>query len=203
MYPTLFGAASRGIFPLSADLFSDLGHSSTDPRWLFHGVFEFSPTEQRSSWLYVTSGTSNPWEVEPSQFGEQEYSGLGTELVLESPVQAEWAISATRRLLAYNILLAHGHFGTSGPLDYGARIPLDAAIDGSAQSLLRSVVVGAATHYPSSFGLASGKVDLLHLVGISESEHQFARVHSSTELIKLLRQRDAFPVTDPARKSVA
>lgn len=69
VYPALFGAVSRGIFPLTQQLFADrFGQADIDPRWLFHGVFEFAPTANRPSWLYVTSGYSNPWEQEATEY---------------------------------------------------------------------------------------------------------------------------------------
>jgi hypothetical protein len=81
IYPTLFGPVSRGIFPLSQQLFAErFRQSDVDPRWLFCGVFEFAPTADRQSWLYVTSGYSNPWDEESVDFdpnGESYPSGGG------------------------------------------------------------------------------------------------------------------------------
>ncbi len=67
IYPKLFGPVSRGIFPLTHELFSRFGGAEVDPRWLFLGVFEFAPTPERASWLYVTSGYSNPSEDDPHE----------------------------------------------------------------------------------------------------------------------------------------
>ena len=44
-----------------------------------HGVFEFAPTDKRDSWVYVTSGYSNPWEQEPEEYDPDGDSGLETE----------------------------------------------------------------------------------------------------------------------------
>lgn len=203
IYPKLFGSVSRGIFVLSIEMFAQtFGQSEVDPRWLTHGVIEFAPTASRASWLYVTSGTSNPWEVAPEDYPRQEYSGMGTELVLESDSQAEWPIVALQQLLAYNILLAHGRFGDIEALDYGARVPLGGPVDGRSETLLRFLVVTRASHYAASFQLPSGKVDLLHLVGVTESERDFAKVSSTHNLIELLAARGAGSVTDPRRTAV-
>jgi hypothetical protein len=203
VYPSHFGPVSRGIFALTFDLFTDtFGQSEVDPRWLHHGVFEFAPTASRNSWLYATSGASNPWELEPGDFGASDFSGIGTELVLESPSQGQWAIEALARLLAYNILLAHGRFGEVDPLDYGARIPLGGPINGTSTSALRFAAIGRADHYAARFSLASGAVDLLQVVGISEPERDYAKVNGTTALIELLRGAGAFPITDPMRASV-
>lgn len=89
LYPDLFGSTRRGIFTLDQALFAQVfGEEQVDPRWLFLGVFEFAPTAQRSSWLYVTSGMSNPWETEPEDYRPDDDAWLGVEFVMETPVQA-------------------------------------------------------------------------------------------------------------------
>ena len=78
VYPTLFGPVGRGIFSLTQELFGKrFGQRDVDPRWLFLGVFEFPPTPERSSWLYVTSGYSNPWNEEPEAYNPAGESGFG------------------------------------------------------------------------------------------------------------------------------
>jgi hypothetical protein len=204
VYPGLFGEMSRGIFVLSIEIFTEtFDQSSVDPRWLHHGVFEYKPSPTRDTWLYVTSGTSNPWEQEPQETDPEAYSGIGSELVLETTQQADWAVDCLGKLLAYNILLAHGRFGEAGPLEYGARIPLGGPIDGNAASLLRFVVIAEPSTFPSSFRLPSGRVDLLEVVGITEAERDFAKAEGSAALINLLRAHARFPRTDPHRESAA
>jgi hypothetical protein len=203
VFPALFGPVARGIFPLNAEIFTEtFKQQSIDPRWLHHGVLEFAPTETRQSWLYATSGLSNPWEQEPSEFGEAQFSGFGSELVLEAAIQADWAIRALRQLLAYDILLAHGRFGDYEPLGYGARVPLGGPINGEPGSEIRFVAIARPTHYECSFRLESGQVDLLQVVGITEAERNWAKEHGTEDLVTILGQQNAFPVTDPSRKSV-
>jgi hypothetical protein len=176
LYPQLFGEKHNGIFVLDHDDFTSLGAENVDPRWLHLGVFEFEPTPARNSWLYVTSGGSTPWETEPADYNPEEYSWLGSELVIEVPSQPQdqWPIKLLRRLLAYNVLLAHGQFGEDKPL-----------------------------LYPATAQLASGQFDFLHAVGITDSEKDWARAHSSEALLRLLEVHGGFPVTDPRRKAVA
>jgi hypothetical protein len=203
IYPGLFGPKSRGIFVLDIEVFTKVfGQDAVDPRWLFQGVFEFEPTKTRDSWLYVTSGTSTPWEQEPETYSASEYSGLGTELVFESTEQGDWAIVLLQRLLAFNILLAHGRFGDAGPLDYWQRIPYRGPITLDRPSLLQNFVLGQPTHFPESFQLPSGKVDLLQVAGITDAERDFAKEHGSDKLIERLTESSAYPVTNPARSSV-
>jgi hypothetical protein len=83
VYPVLFGPRVRGIFPLQMEMFTgQFGQSNVDPRWLHYGVLEFAPTETRHSWLYVTSGHSNPWEQLPDEFDPDGESGAGAEFTL-------------------------------------------------------------------------------------------------------------------------
>ena len=202
VYPGLFGTATRGIFVLTAELFTNIfRQESVDPRWLTHGVHEYGPTPARSGWIYVTSGTSNPWELEPDEYASSERSGIGTELVLEVPAQGDWAILALLRLLAFSLLLAHGRFGERPPLTFGHRVPLGGPIDLDT-SELRNVLFARPPHYPASFELESGRVDLLHTVGLSDPELEFAEENDNEALIAALSSRGAFPVTDPRRTSV-
>lgn len=206
LYPQLFGEKHNGIFVLDHDDFTSLGAENVDPRWLHLGVFEFEPTPARNSWLYVTSGGSTPWETEPADYNPEEYSWLGSELVIEVPSQPkdQWPIKLLRRLLAYNVLLAHGKFGEDKPLlDYGGRIPIGDVIREKGAIGLRCVVLAEPKHYPATAQLASGQFDFLHAVGITDSEKDWARAHSSEALLRLLEVHGGFPVTDPRRKAVA
>ena len=202
VYRNLFGQVSRGIFALSAELFTGtFKQTDIDPRWLHHGVFEFAPTEERRTWLYVTSGTSNPWDQTPEDYDPAVHSGIGTELVLETTEQAEWAIECLSKLLAYNILLAHGRFGAAEPLDYGSRVPLGGPIDGDAGSPIRFTVIAEPVNFASSFQLASGRVDLLEVIGITEAERDYAKAEGTEPLIARLKERGGFPHTNPSRNS--
>jgi hypothetical protein len=152
--------------------------------------------------LYVTSGFSNPWEQEPSDYGSSQFSGFGSELVLEVPSQSDWAVQALMQLLAYDILLAHGRLGEFGPLSFGARVPLGGPINKDDSSKIRFVAIGRATHYDPTFELDSGQVDLLQVVGITASERDWAKQHGTEKLLAILAELGAFPVTDPSREAV-
>lgn len=202
IYPRLFGEKYRGTFVLTADVFTGVfGQAACDPRWLRYGIIEFEPTANRNSWLYVTSGTSNPWDTDPANYASSEYSGFGTELVLEVPHQSQWAIVILQRLLAFNILLVHGRYGAVQPLDYGSRVPLRGPIDFE-NSLLTHVVLAKPEHYPAAFKLLSGQVDFLHVTGITLSERDYAQTHDAAQLLELLKTAVAFPVSDALRAAV-
>lgn len=198
VYRRLFGKRLRGTFVLEADLFSKtFKQESIDPRWLHYGVLEHGPSD-RGTYFYITSGASNPWDLEPEDYGTSEYSGFGTELVLETAEIADWPILVLQRLLAFNILLVHGRFGDPNPLDYWQRIPLGGSIINT--SALTHLLITPPENYESQFSLASGKVDLLHVIGITEQERDYAKVHGSEALLELLRNAGAFPVTNPIRR---
>lgn len=201
IYPRLFGPKTRGTFVLDFDLFTNtFKQENVDPRWLHYGVLEHGPTD-RGTYQYVTSGASNPWEVEAEDYAKQEFSGFGTELVLETRESADWPIALLQRLLAFNILLVHGRYGDSNPLDYWHRVPLGGPI--TRNSVLHHVLIAPPDSYPSQFSLASGKVDLLHVAGITEKERDYAKAHNSDALLKLLKEHGAFPLTDPDRTCIA
>lgn len=203
VYPERFGVLSRGVFPLDLQLFSGVfGVSEVDPRWLHCGVFEYAPTPHRPSWIYVTTGFSNPWNEEPSDYSSENYSGYGSELVLETLEQSDWAITTLRKILAYDVLLANGRFGEPDALDIGSRIPLGGPINGDEASHIRFLVAIRPQHYNGRFVVASGKVDFLHLVGITESERDYAREHDTDALTHRLEQAGIYAVTTPDRSAV-
>lgn len=197
IYPKLFGSIGNRIFPLSGNLFtSTFGQDSVDPRWLFYGVFESPPCKEHPSWLYVTSGMSNPWEDErPSPEGP---SGLGCEFVFETSEQDEWPIHRVQHLMAFQILLANDRYPDHGMLDVYDRVPLGGSITPEPSELTR-IMVAPPLGYDPSFQLESGQVDLLALVGITEAETRFARENGGRSLVEHLVQHEAFPVTDPQR----
>lgn len=199
VYPKLFGMPSRGIFPLDAEIFDRVFDvQDVDPRWLHLGVMEFQPTPARTSWLYVTSGASNPWETKPQDYRPDDYSWLGMEFVIEVPAQADWPIYVLHRLLAYQLLVSHGHFGDFEPVSYGDRVPGGGSID-SAGSKLTFLAIAKPMHYESTVQLDSGLFDFLHVVGITEQERDYAKANSTEDLIEKLKMHGAYPVTDSKR----
>lgn len=203
VYPKLFGPTSRGIFTPSLHIFANqFNVPDPDPRWLHHGVIEFAPTPERSSWIYVTSGLSNPWEVEPHQYDPDGPSGSGVEMVLQAVEQSDWAIQVLLRMLAFDLLLAAGKFPGAAPLGMGDRVPLRAPINGEAACLVRNLVVVEPEGTASGFNLPSGTADFVSFTGATDAEIAFAKANSSGDLVERLRAAGAHPVTDPRRRSV-
>lgn len=202
VYPRLFGPLMPSIAPLSAELFRDMfRQESVDPRWLHVGVMTAPPSGQRASWLYVTSGLSNPWEDDgPRSPGEP--SGLGREFVLETTEPADWAIVRLQHVAAFELLLAAGRYPGHEPLGVHDRLPLRGPITLGGDSALRWLLVATGAGYASRIPMESGAVDLLTLVGITDDEAAFGREQGGDELVARLRAGGSFPVSDPRRASV-
>ena len=198
VYPSLFGTQSRGIFPLSQQAITDaFGAVNIDPRWLFYGVLEFAPTPARPSWLYVTSGHSNPWELNTSDYRTDGASGRGVEFVFMASEPGDWAIRFLLHILAYDLLLATGQLGEPRQIGVGARIPLGGAIDGISNGRLRNAFVVVPENLSKGFELPSGHVNLLTLVGITDKEFASGKAEGGDVLAARLQSTSTFPVTVP------
>lgn len=199
VYPSLFGDLEEAISPLSEELFSTLGANDIDPRWLNHGVLVSPPNGHRSSWLYVTSGLSDPWDTDRHNPGR---SGIGFEFVLETRERADWAIWRLQHVLAFEQLLAAGRFPGKHLLTLYDRLPLRAPIVPESTSALDWLLVCPAPARRRRFRLESGWVHLLHLVGITDAEASYARREGGDALVELLEDAGGYPVTNPMRVSV-
>jgi hypothetical protein len=203
LYPTLFGPLSRGIFPLSQELFArQFSQHDIDPRWLFYGVLEYPPTEQRNSWLYATSGLSNPWDNEREAYDPSGRSGSGVEFVFPVSEQGDWAIRTLQSMLAFDLLLTAGRFERKMPLTLGDRIPLRAPLNGDPACAIRNLVVVMPEGFPADFSLPSGKVALLAFTGLTDLELDSAKTSGSAAVVDRLRIAGHHPVTDPNRLSL-
>lgn len=192
VYPEVFGDTGPGIYPLSNGVFEQLDAQSVDPRWLTHGVFQSPPNDKRNTWVYVTSGMSNPWESDEPQ----EYSGFGVEFVLETEQASTWAINVLHTLMAYNLMLASGQMGEPALLDYGDRIPLALSDD------ITAMVIAPPFQLPENIDIKSGRVDFLQIVGVTEAELTYAQETSSEALIEMLIEETGGLINAKQRKSV-
>lgn len=201
IYPEIFGGESRGIFPLSQSSFQPFPNAQVDPRWLHYGVFELSPTKTRESWVYVTSGHSNPWDTLPEEYNPDTISGSGVEFSIEALERGDWAIRFLLRMLAFDLLLSSGHFGEKPPLNLHDRIPIGGPIDGNAETSITNVILHAPESYSTSFQLPSGKVDILQFIGVTDAERDFARDEGFPKLRDKLYSVGCFPATNLRRSS--
>ena len=203
VYRSAFGDLGEGIFTATAEIYTrDLKQQDFHPGWLHHGVFQCPPTDARSSWLYVTSGLSNPWNVEPGQVDPSGFSGVGFELVFECTEQAAWAVPVLHRLMAYELLVAVGRFPDAELFEYGNRIPLNASIAPHLGSPITWLLVEAPKTFSQSFDVASGRVDFYQLVGMTDSEAAYCAEMGNAALTQKLEAETAWPTTDPRRAPV-
>lgn len=197
LYPALFGSESVGIFPIPFERLAAVG--CTDPRWSTCGVFRFSPTPQRPSWLYVSSGLSNAWfdeEPDPANV-----SGFGCEFVLEANEEHDWPIQRLHQLMAFQIALCCGLIAGREPLNYYDRIPSDSPIDWRGGELT-TVMLAPPVALPHGFQQASGSAALLGVAAVTADEAAFGREHGASALMEKLIAAGAYPVIDPRRRSV-
>jgi len=201
VYSSLFGDLGAGVYAAGAAVYERFGKEA-HPGWLNHGVFACPPTARRRTWLYATSGLSNPWNLDRPMVDPSGFSGLGFELVLETPDAADWAVGLLHNLMAYELLVAVGTYEGAELFEYGNRIPLGASITPTFDSLIRWLLVEQPPGFAQAFELQSGRVDLFQLVGATDAEVEFARQQDQDALVALLRKAGGYPLTDAARKSV-
>ncbi len=203
LYRSFFGDPVEGrIHTLTEPLFASLGEHELDPRWLTHGVIEFAPTARRASSLFVTSGLSNPWGMDPSDANPFEPSGLGFELLMEAPAgRGGWAVGLLQWLSAVQLLVATGRM-EGGLLEPGDRIPLGEVTAKAHGSALFGLLAAEPVGFPAQFELPSGMVQLTLLCGVTEREYGFAERVGPEQLVTKLKHAGYFPVTDPERREL-
>lgn len=203
IYPRLFGPAAEGIYTLPGSLFTaTFGRKSVDPFWLFHGVMKFPPRAERAHWIYATSGYSNPWAQEPTEYDPAGESGAGVEFLFQASEDGAWAVHLLQYLLAYELLVANGLYPGGSVLRPGSRVSLKSPINGEPDCVVRHMVATEPEGMPPGFALPSGTVSFLAFTGATDAEIAFARKNSTAELIDALRSAGHHPVTDPRRASL-
>ncbi len=206
VYRQCFGELGEGVYTPPADLYQNMFRHDPHPGWLNHGVFVSPPGDDRDSWLYATSGLSNPWNLEEESTDPTGFSGLGFELTFELPSMQPWAVALLHNLMAYQQLVAVGKYPGAELLEYGNRVPLQRSLrpadSDEGPSDITCLLVTRPAAFAESFELRAGRVDFYQLFGITEAEREFAKKESGDALEDLLRRHTAYPVTDPDRKSV-
>jgi hypothetical protein len=147
---------------------------------------------------------SNPWGVSPESVHPGGFSGLGFEFTLHTRAQSRRAIQVLHWVMAVQLLVAAG--AVKGELlERRDRIALGGPLwkkEGLITHLLVAEPPAGKGGYPPSFELASGRVDLMLLVGITQREADFARTQGYEPLLTLLEHREVFPLTDAERISM-
>ena len=195
IYPDLFGPAEGPPVMLTEKLFQDdFRRKNIHPFWLRHGVMTFPPTKTRPTWLYATSGMSNAFDSLV-----EEWSGLGVEFLMETHEKADWAAEALAWLMAFNLLIAIGHFDDMEAAALGGTIPMNAPLNTEADCPLTGVVALAPTDHPTEITMVTGKAELLHLVGISEGEATYIQEDGHKAFAAKLATSQHRQITEPSR----
>lgn len=196
IYPDLFGDPLGNIELLKEEIFKqDFGRKDVHPFWLHHGVMTFAPTEHRKTWLYATSGMSNAFDSEVD-----EWSGLGVEFILETQEQTDWAADKLARLMAFNLLIAIGHYRDLSDIRTGSLVRLGVPIDGK-ESALRNIVALAPVDHPSEFHLVTGKSEFLQMVAVNDREADFIDEEGHEAFAEKLASAAGTLAIDPLRNS--
>jgi hypothetical protein len=202
-YPKLFGAISEEVYTLEqsgaleAWLESDLAEvKELDPNWGGMGVRVAPPTPEYPYWTYVTSGLSNPITRAPGEeFDPNTPSGLGYEMVIHTPEEAQWPVLRLLDMMAYNLVCMRAFAG-------GHRYPVEGTLDGSAECKLNGFVFVTDPSRPAHFQLESGKVQLLTLVGVTKNEMAFSRSNGMERLMAKLVAAGTGYITHATREQV-
>ncbi|MDR3613979.1 MAG: suppressor of fused domain protein [Candidatus Obscuribacterales bacterium] len=211
LYQELFGPYTRVIpqnyGPPSADVSletteketydeggsADPGDPAADEQHL--AVLTYAPDPQRPYWMYVTAGLSSPWLQERPD----EVSGFGCELILKSPVDAQWPPQVLRSM-ALHI------FNHAGVLSPGKRVALNAPIAPYTDSALRNLFVWYPDEAPDCwYQLPSGGFGLFVAIGITDDELKYCESvedYGTWCMQEVLRYAGSGQVSDPNRESV-
>ena len=159
-------------------------------------IFTYAPDPLRPYWTYITAGLSTPW----LQNEALEVSGFGLELMVKSPVEAEWPAQILRTM-AYYIF---NHMGTLSP---GKRLALNSSIIAGGESLLRNVLIWYTDEAPDGwYQLPSGGFGIFTAIGVTDDEMRLTEdVHQEYGtwcMVQILKRLGLDQVTDPRRASI-
>ena len=197
-YPGMFGRPDGPQQLITEDIFKgEFARNMVHPFWLHHGVISFLPTDTRPTWLYATSGMSNAFDSEAD-----EWSGLGVEFILETDGPSPWAVGKLLRLMAFNLLIAAGHYKDQSDLTFGSIVRLDEPVSGEDDCCLSNFIALPPTGNARDFTLVTGKVELLQMVAISDAEADYAEAEGHKALAGKLAEAGARDAVNADRASV-
>jgi len=184
IYPALFGTVQTQIYTLTESMFAHIGSRHIDPRWLTNGVL--IAQSQNNSWIYLSSGLSNPWGQQDTHDQDKQISGIGFELWLESKQHDPRFIKYLQWVIIWQLLIATGVIDE--PLiDIGDRIVLPETYTQGVKDY--ALLVNQTSDARRQFLLPSGKVDLLQLIPINSQEAQIATEQGGHFLIEQLKTK--------------
>lgn len=197
------GTRPRGsqVATPTADL-ADKIVPSFDPLWLHNGVYVFAPEGLRGYWLYATAGLSTPWHapgpIAPG-VGSAERSAVGYELSMATPKESDWPVRILNVLMLVSLGVWSGRIPGQLP-NRGERIPLRPLGLRFPNTVIQGLITMHPPFSPESFLVRSGRVDWIHLLGITKQEYAWL---AATDDVGAQQARIAEigPVTDFSRDS--
>jgi len=158
-------------------------------------ILAYGPDPLRPFWTYVTAGLSTPW----LQYGHQEVSGFGIELMVKSPIEAKWPAQLLRTMAFYV-------FNHAGVLSPGKRVSLNGPVDPYSDSQIKHAVVWYADEAPEAwYLLPSGGFGIFNVLGITDDEMDFAdsiKDYGTWCIQQAVKNIGHGQVTDPKRASI-
>lgn len=168
--------------------------------WPGGGFHRYAPRGERTSWLFVSHGLSQPFEesdVDAVQDDPEALSGLGLEYVIASPEgDAEWPLDLLFGLVRHVLLDDDAPLLEPGRL-LACKTPI------GDRGALRHVLATLSPEYEIDLLLPAGHCLLVHLVGVTDGEA--ARASAEPDLLgSLVLERVLYAygvggVTDPDR----
>ncbi|MEI7556180.1 suppressor of fused domain protein [Candidatus Chlorohelix sp.] len=205
IYPELFGKLPETVIRLQEQALKAIlgADAKILPEWLHYGVIEIAPNAHHADWLYITTGFSQPWNLDKeADLNPNGRSGTGIEIVMRTSERAGWAVDVLHRLSAYQIGVA-GKTIKGKVFTCGDWMPLNGPIDpGTPNTKVRGILVAQPRDFPPDFSLRSGKVELLQLLGITGQELAYLLAKGPTSLEDVLYEQGAAPAINPNRESI-
>jgi len=149
---------------------------TVDPRWAHTGVYAYPPQGDRTGWLHVTAGLSNPWHGAipprtPAQ-PERAWSGAGVELCMRMEERSAWAVDVLSAVMARQQCIAGGVLA-GDRIALGDLIPIEPLTlprGPTAPPGLTTLLAVRPSGMPSGFVLPYGRVDWIRLVGLTAAQ---------------------------------
>jgi Suppressor of fused protein (SUFU) len=144
---------------------------SFDPMWLHNGVLVFEPTNERRHWVYTTSGLSTPWYAQDeADLASDGPSAVGYELSMAVTEESDWPIQILNVLMLVSLGIWSGRM--PGRLfARGERVPLAPMGLQFRDTQIATLLTMSPPFASPSFALRSGRVEWIHLLGVTQDEH--------------------------------
>jgi hypothetical protein len=199
-YPAFFGETQSEFYTFPDHLVSKESLEMLEETGMsLNLVIEYAPNEKRNSWLYVTSGLTNPSGEDPQSIDPTDYSGIGFEMIIETNEKCLWPVNVLHMMMFSQCLISSGMV-EGDLLEYKDIFPLsDGAIKGSQICSFVAIDPDQRCSYPTGFELSTGKVDFFPLFGITLSEEKLFLGNKLGVSFMEFLEKAGYPVVDPLR----